>query len=1060
MNLFGSQNVQTMSELMDLAAVPFHILAPRQGEPMVEIVQDSMTGSFRLTKEWTRINDKAMANLQMLNSYFQGALPAPADEKNHLYSGVQAYSQILPPGLFINLKNKQEEKFAIYNSQITSGSLDKDVFSSQSTGMLSVIYHDYSPFEVRRFIDNTQRLICSWLTTAGFSVGISDLVVDKVNEGIIKQTISKFKGNAYEAIDKMRTGQLENESIFSNEDFFERKILNILNDCNKQVGKIATKEINPRTNRMINMIKSGAKGKPINIAQMIACVGQQNVDGKRVGYGFTDRTLPHYAKYDDGPEARGFVENSFISGLTPQEVFFHAMGGRDGLIDTAVKTSDTGYTQRKLVKAMEDCKIYYDQTVRNATGAIVQFVYGEDGIDGTKVEKQRVPYIKMNLVEMDAIFHLRPEDPFNIHITTEAMEEMRASSLKDSKSEDSLFVRCTEHYKQLTADRHFLITKIFKGEGSSGSEYAIEYAIPFERIIHTSLERIKCISTNKVSRQTDLTPDIVLDAIDDLCKRLKIVREGQGVHFLHILLRFYLSPKPLIFDRHMTKETFNYIVTEIERYFVNGVAQAGEMVGIVAAQSIGELGTQQTLDSFHSSGTAAAVQATSGVPRLKELLSVSKNIKTPTLLIYMKPDISAVVNPPLDEDGAVITDVIKGDDGTILEDRMAKAMNRSIKVMNQFEITRLVDILDRTDIYWDPAGESGLNTNIENDDGMMSIYKAFTRADHITTHSKSPWVLRLKINKEKLHRIKMTMMDIYIKLNTYNQTIECLYSDDNSPELLFRIRMTSEVVGDLNQDDAISALKAIEFNVTNNILLKGVKGIKKVSMRCTQREVYNKKTDKFNKVAEWVLDTDGTNLQKLLGDPNVDSVRTRSNDIYEIYLVLGVEAARNAMNLEFMEVLGKDKINYRHMSLLLDTMTNRGNLMSVDRHGINRGDVGPLAKSSFEETTDMLINASVFSEYDHINGVSANIMLGQMVPAGTGDHDVMLDEDEYIKIMSTLPKRIKRGLTFSAEEEDAVNEAQLYQEGCSVDNLMFHFKLPEKNESTIRNLAPQAVTFV
>lgn len=333
MNLFGSQNVQTMSELMDLAAVPFHILAPRKGEPMVDIVQDTMTGSFRLTKEWVRINDKTMANLQMLNSYFQGTLPEPAEVKMHQYSGVQAYSQILPPGLFINMKNKQDEKFAIYNSQITSGSLDTDVFSNMSSGMLSVIYHDYSPFEVRRFIDNTQRLICSWLTTAGFSVGISDLVVNKENETIIKQTISKFKGDLYTEMDKMRTGQLENKSIFSNEDFFERTILNILNDCTKQVGKIATKEINERTNRMINMVKSGAKGKEINIAQMLACVGQQNVDGKRVGYGFTDRTLPHYSKYDDGPEARGFVENSFIAGLTPQEVFFHAMGGRNGLID-------------------------------------------------------------------------------------------------------------------------------------------------------------------------------------------------------------------------------------------------------------------------------------------------------------------------------------------------------------------------------------------------------------------------------------------------------------------------------------------------------------------------------------------------------------------------------------------------------------------------------------------------------------------------------------------------------------------------------------------------------
>ena len=127
------------------------------------------------------------------------------------------------------------------------------------------------------------------------------------------------------------------------------------------------------------MVKSGSKGSNINISQMISCLGQQNVDGKRIPYGFTDRTLPHYLKYDDSPEGRGFVENSFIRGLTPQEFFFHAMGGREGLIDTAVKTSETGYIQRKLIKAMEDLKVSHDLSVKNASGKIIQFMYGDDG---------------------------------------------------------------------------------------------------------------------------------------------------------------------------------------------------------------------------------------------------------------------------------------------------------------------------------------------------------------------------------------------------------------------------------------------------------------------------------------------------------------------------------------------------------------------------------------------------------------------------------------------------------------------------------------------------------
>ena len=1039
MNTFCSQNVQTMSELMDLAAVPYHILAPRDGKPMVEIVQDTMVGSFRLTKDWTIIHDKTMANLQMHNSYFSGSLPAPANSSTHHYSGKQAYSQILPPGLFVELKNRAEEKFKIVNSEIISGTIDKNVFHSLSTGIMPIIYHDYSPFEVRRFIDNTQRLICSWLMSAGFSVGISDLVTDKETEIKLKSTISSYKGQAYSILEEVRKGDLKNASIFSNEDNFERKILGVLNDLTKEVGSIGLKQIKEQTNRMINMIKSGSKGKETNVAQMIACVGQQNVDGKRVAYGFTDRTLPHYNKYDDGPEARGFVENSFISGLSPQEVFFHAMGGREGLIDTAVKTSETGYIQRRLVKAMEDCKVYYDQTVRNATGAVVQYLYGEDGVEGTKVENQRISYIDMNIVEIEAVHHLRKEDPVELFMTKEAIDSMNTSTHASGKH---IYERLRTHYESIVEDRIYLITKIFKNEKQS----KISYPIPFDRIIKTSMERLKLCGP--IVTQTDLTPNHVLDNIERLQNKLQILRKGQGTRFLHILLHYFLSPKPLIFDLHMNTQVFDWVCTEIERFFINAIAQAGEMVGIVAAQSIGELGTQATLDSFHSSGTAAAVQATSGVPRLKELLSVSKNIKTPTLLIYMKPDISQVVEPIEAEDG--------DEDEKKQDPRIQETKERSMKIKQILEITRLCDILDGTEIYWDPPGTNGLHTNIQNDAGIMDIYSAFSQAS-TTEQSTSPWVLRLKLNKEKLRYIGLTMIDVYLRIyNSYSQNIQCVFSDDNAPELIFRIRMTKDAVKDISQDDAISALKAMEHNIVNNIILKGVKGIKKVSMRAKKRNVYNIEKDVFENISEWVLDTDGTNLQKILANPNVDAIRTYSNDIYEIYEILGIEAARNALYREFMEVVGEGSINYRHMSLLLDTMTNRGNLMSVDRHGINRGDVGPLAKSSFEETTDMLINASVFSEYDHINGVSANIMLGQLPPCGTGDHEIMLDEDHYIQLMKKYGKNHKNNMP--PIFEDTEGSSEVFAEGCTIESLAFNYEMPEKRAH--KELPTHAVTFV
>lgn len=355
MNVHMPQSVQTMCELMDFASVPYHIITPKDGEPIMQIIQDTMTGAFRLSKEHVRIQDKVFANLQMVNSYFDGHLPKPNNKKDHLYNGRQAYSMILPPSFYLETKNHQsgktqeidengniierdDTKVIIKNSQLISGTLDKWSFTDMSRGIIPVMFHDYGPFEIQRFLDNTQRLICRWLVTSGFSVGISDLVIDKITDNALKDAVAAMKTRAYKIIEDARRGKLENKTIFTNADYFERELLDILNKANKEAEQVGLKEIKDKTNRMINMVKSGAKGKARNVAQMIALVGQQNIEGKRVGYGFTDRTLPHFTKYDDGPEARGFVENSFITGLTPQEVFFHAMSGREGLIDTAVKT--------------------------------------------------------------------------------------------------------------------------------------------------------------------------------------------------------------------------------------------------------------------------------------------------------------------------------------------------------------------------------------------------------------------------------------------------------------------------------------------------------------------------------------------------------------------------------------------------------------------------------------------------------------------------------------------------------------------------------------------------
>lgn len=448
--------------------------------------------------------------------------------------------------------------------------------------------------------------------------------------------------------------------------------------------------------------------------------------------------------------------------------------------------------------------------------------------------------------------------------------------------------------------------------------------------------------------------------------------------------------------------------------------------------------TQLTLDSFHSSGTAAAVKATSGVPRLKELLSVTKNIKTPTLRIHFKKDIGTVINPPEDKKGS-------GADS----DPVMAAKGRVLTLMHRFEMTSISDILEMSEIYWDPPGNNGLYTGIQEDGQLLELYRVFQHVNPERCFSKSPWVLRMQLNREKMHAHGLTMLDVYTSIErTHGDSIQCIFSDDNADNLIFRIRIIDAKTKEIDIEDTVAALKAVEYNIVHNVMLKGIQGIKKGSIRLMEGKRYNPETSCFDNVAEWIMDTDGTNLEALLANPNVDKTRTISNDVCEIYKTLGIEAARNALHNEIMEVIRESSINYRHLSLLIDTITNRGSLMSVDRHGINRSDVGPLAKSSFEETTNMLIDASIFSEYDRINGVSANIMLGQLPPCGTGDSDVLLDEDRFMELLKELPQA-----PLPEEEE----EPQEIEEACLPQNIAFQFEMPTTTHAVAKMPEPKIV---
>jgi DNA-directed RNA polymerase beta' subunit len=353
MNLHMPQDPESEAELRYLAAVPYQIISPANNSSIIGIYQDSMLGCYQFTREDIKFTPRDAMNMLMMfngvneNEFAKNLAKNNANNLGNVLTSFDLLSQIMPP-LSLRYKTKafNDEKddyktsntvLEIKNGEYIRGQMDKGVLGAGTKGLLHRTCNDFGNMASAKFIDDLQNIITEYMKSSSFSVGISDLVSDdKINNEIIN-IITKKKNDVKDLIDQTQIGVFENNTGKTNEQEFETKVNNILNQATSEAGKIGLRSLG-KDNRFVTMVNAGSKGSDLNISFMISCLGQQNVDGKRIPYGFENRTLPHYSKFDDSPSARGFVESSYINGLSPQELFFHAMGGRVGLIDTAVKS--------------------------------------------------------------------------------------------------------------------------------------------------------------------------------------------------------------------------------------------------------------------------------------------------------------------------------------------------------------------------------------------------------------------------------------------------------------------------------------------------------------------------------------------------------------------------------------------------------------------------------------------------------------------------------------------------------------------------------------------------
>jgi DNA-directed RNA polymerase II subunit RPB1 len=992
MNLHVPQSEETRAEISQICMVPLNIVSPQKNAPLMGIVQDTLCGIYKICRKDVFVSKEQLMNILLWVPDWDGVIPQPAIIKPRpRWSGKQIISMVLPHTLNMVRVEKESAPSAtkyhpakdggvyVHDGELMFGMFSKKTVGVGGTGgVVHLIWNESGPDAAMKFFNGTQAVVNYWLLHNGFSIGIGDTIPDKDTIRAIEAEVIARKKEVDEITDLATENKLEPLPGMSVRETFESKVSRALNAARDKAGDHTTDSMKD-LNNAIQMARSGSKGSSINISQMTALVGQQSVEGKRIPFGFAYRTLPHFTKDDYSPESRGFVENSYLRGLTPTEFFFHAMAGREGLIDTAVKTAETGYIQRRLVKALEDVTVKYDGTVRNSLGDIVQMIYGEDGLDAVPIEKQKVDIITCSNAAFEAKFKIDLMDPEN-SLASEFLEQANEIA---GDTDVQRFL--DEEYEQLIADREFLRkTKV------NGGDEMLQLPLNIMRII----ESAKATFRVKDNVASDLHPANAIPLIRQMLDKLVIVRgddplsqEAQENATLLIKAHFRsrLAFKRLVMEYSLNKLALDHVLGAVETRFLRAAANPGEMVGVLAAQSIGEPATQMTLNTFHFAGVSSK-NVTLGVPRLKEILNVAKNIKTPSVTVYQLPE------NKLSQDSAKV-------------------------LRSNIEHTSLRSVTEATEIYYDPDIQS---TIIDEDRDMVESYFIIPEDNADDINAQSRWLLRIVLSRSSLLDKDLTVQEVASRIkDTYRKDLAVIFSDNNADELVIRIRMIHQF--DKDEDEEVEEdvyLKRLESHILNTLTLRGVPGIERAFVNVhdhthvmtkeegNEGQWFMAKGDP--RCEEWVLETSGSALAPVLAVDGVDVTRTTTNSFVEIFEVFGIEATRQALMRELTAVLSFDGsyVNHRHLALLVDVMTSRGYMMAITRHGINKAETGALMRCSFEETVDILLEAASVGELDDCRGISENVMLGQLAPLGTGEMDVLVDQALLDTVMTDHTSRL------------------------------------------------------
>ena len=955
MNITIPQMTAARVECKHLMHISRNVRSGQSGETVPQLIQDALLGLFMLTRPGVFLTREEVCDLAVATSTPFDAVPPPAVlAPRRLWTGKQAFSMLLPREVTNAWGPPQgvEDAFdmktvVIVRGQLLCGTLTKRVVGKGVSALPRTIAQDVGDAAAIDFLDRAQALAVAFLASHGFTITREDLELSSPQRRSVAAEMREVMG-AYEGFFSDR--------ILKTAPTWTRRLCSgrVLEDALGSVSAMISTKATSDANNVETLNKSGAKGSDTHTAQMRGIIGQVHVGEEgppRVKGG--DRALPCFPRRDASAVAQGFVDACYAEGLSMPQWFFHTMAGRVGLVDTALGTSVIGYLQRCLVKNQEGIATAYDNTVRNSHNAIMDTYYGHNHLDPEQSEQVRVPWLDDDLVRRT--FFLLPAADGG----EEGEEERRAAR---------------QHVRTFRRNRVALAVAMQHGE-----------LFPYTHAPINVERLLRAVPASTSS--TPPSPASCAAFLRDLRAEVRRVMRGREEPSSEYLayFDFWMSWHVL---RRYGAEDVERLRRKVHRATFAAIIPAGSPTGINCSMSIGAPSTQMTLNTFHLPGVLSK-QVTMGVPRLKEIINVQEKMQTPTVTAYFRgaPAEAWVEDFAKSLHACVLSDVVRSSSATIVRE---PALLSTVVAEDAYlyELSRMSGDLLRTSpapglslrfaLDRDRCEDFGVSVSAVADVlrrvvGQQCVVLASTdscvgwtvRVHFATAHAMASWTQKQRSARE-------------VERAAQSERERVVAALSGAPE------PPPTASAPLTEVETHQVMLELRQFLMDHVLIKGIEGVTAATRR--KVKVPRLREEEVRHEEELVVDVRGKVFSSVLSMPEVDATRTLSNNIKEVYDVLGVLGARSVIFQELYAVMHEGGINVcpSHLITIASTLTHSGTLTAFTRSGMAAGDQGVLERASFEQTYDVCRNGALFAEAEDITGVTPPIMLGKFPVIGTG----------------------------------------------------------------------------